>query len=199
MSPWRKRSNSSHLEEADGHDEDCTERGEGTNCETSGATSVTIRVGWSGVRVVLSSALDRGAWALGVNRGGTRRRCGVVGSVAAGCRSRLILFSMCAENSLTRRCQGSRSAWKRSLMRMGHWRRRPQTEYRHRRSCCRRWSAHQLECRQLALEGCKLEGPQLGCCQLEYCQLKHFQLEYSQLECPRLGCLRLGCCQYYQL
>ena len=99
MSPWRKRSNSSHLEQAEGHDEDCTERGEGTNCETSGATSFSIRVGWSGVRVVLSSALDGSAWVLGVDRGGTRRGCGVVGTVvggvAAGCRSGLILFLVC--------------------------------------------------------------------------------------------------------
>ena len=58
MSPW---SNSSTLEQAEGHDEDCTERGDGTNCKASGTTGFIIRVGWSGVLVTIVSALDGGA------------------------------------------------------------------------------------------------------------------------------------------
>lgn len=90
MSPWRKRSNSSHLEQAEGHDEDCTERGEGTNCKASGTTGIIIRVGWSGVLVIIASALDSVARVFGGDSG---RRCGAVGGVTAGCRSGQILFS----------------------------------------------------------------------------------------------------------
>jgi hypothetical protein len=42
--------NSSHLEQTEGHDEDCIERSEGTNCKGSGTTGT-----------VLVSALDGGA------------------------------------------------------------------------------------------------------------------------------------------
>lgn len=91
MKRW-KRSNSSRLEQAERDDEGCTERGESTNCEASGA-ACTIRVSWSGVlaALVVLSALDGSAIVLRIGGSATRRRCG---GVTARCESKPILFSM---------------------------------------------------------------------------------------------------------
>ena len=90
-----KSSDSSYLEQAGGDDEDCKERGEGTNCEASGAAT---RVGWSGDLVVAgasggASALDGDAGVVVVGQGGIRRRSRIVGGNTARCRSKLESFS----------------------------------------------------------------------------------------------------------
>jgi len=115
-----EESNSSRLEQAEGDDEDCTERGQGTNCKTGGAVGFIIGVGWSGVLVaavvvVVVSALDADASVFGIDR-----CCGVVGGLTAECGSKLTLFSSANIGNALTRCQKPKSVRQRSSMRTNH-------------------------------------------------------------------------------